>query len=91
MTTPHPMPELTALAEILKTVPAALYLAATGRIYRCPNPWHPPVPCDRQNTFTIPDAQLLAARINAGELGPIPPGLGPIVLAYGIPLPPDWP
>lgn len=79
--------ELTALADVLKTTPAAVYLPATGRIYRCPNPWHAPVHCERETTFTIPDAQMLAMRIRVGELGPVPDGLGPVVLAYGIPIP----
>ena len=78
-------PELTALAEILKSTVAAVYLPATGRVLRCPNPWHPPVHCDRELSFTVPEAQLLAARILGGELGQFPAGADPIVLAYGIP------
>lgn len=78
-------PELDALSLVLARQPAAVYLQAIGRIYRCPNPFHHPAPCDRTKSFTIPEAQLLAARIRAGELGDYDPRYGPIVLAYGIP------
>lgn len=90
--TPHPHvgdTELHALSALLATVPVAVYLPYTGRVYLCPNIFGPAHRCDREKSFTIPDAQLLAARIHAGELGPIPPESGPIVLAYGIPWAPS--
>jgi hypothetical protein len=82
---PPTHPALKALRTLLRNRPVAVYLPATGRIYRCPNLLGHQVPCDRAATFTVPEAQLLAQRIRAGELGPIPPGQGPIVLVYGVP------
>jgi hypothetical protein len=85
-TPPQPTrPELDALRKFLRNRPVAVYLPATGRIYRCPNLLGHRAPCDRADTFTVPEAQLLVARIRAGELGPIPAGREPIVLVYGIP------
>lgn len=84
---PSPDPstrELTALAEILQATVAAVYVPATGRLYLCPNPWHLGR-CDRERTFTIPEARVLAARVRSGELGPDSAASGAIVLAYGIP------
>lgn len=82
----HPQPtdaELAALRDYLQEVPAAVYLPTDGRILVCPNLVAPAHECER--TLTIPDAQLLAARVRAGELGPIHADAEPIVFAYGIP------
>lgn len=74
---------LDALSKYLPTTPVAVFVPATGRVHRCPDLTHRGR-CDCADFF-IPDAKVLAARINAGELGPMPPGYGPVILAYGIP------
>lgn len=82
--------ELAALADALQAAVAAVYVPGTGRLYLCPNPWHLGR-CDRERSFTIPEARVLAARVRSGELGPDSAASGAIVLAYGIPIPQRWP
>lgn len=81
----RPSAPLAALRTQLQDTPAAVYSPAHDRTFYCPNIAGIEHRCDREKHFTIPEAQLLAARLRAGELGPLPPAADPIVLAYGMP------